>query len=91
MACQCEKSKALIQEWLEKQGHERCWYYPEIFEKLAALYGLRCENFSLPPKAEFEDGCRRYQTEQYAGIDSIEREKAAREYFASLEKDGDER
>jgi hypothetical protein len=62
----CTETQALIQEWLDRQGHDRCWYYPEVFSKLAALFGLGAKKPPrLPPRAEFEEGCRRYQAEEF--------------------------
>lgn len=56
----------LVQSWLNKQGHERCWYYPELFNHLAAALGLKATVApGLPPRQEFERGCDRYQAEQY--------------------------
>lgn len=63
-----EKVKAVVERWLDKQGHERCWYYPELFSELAALLGLgrgKVLDPGLPPREEFEAGCKRYQDEQY--------------------------
>lgn len=55
--------------WVSKQGHDRCWYYPEIFQSLAASLGvpLIVRNPSLPSRKEFEAGCKRYQDEEYGG------------------------
>lgn len=57
----------ILTEWSSKQGHDRCWYYPEIFEKLATTLGVDLSNFDikLPPCDEFKEGCRRYQESQY--------------------------
>lgn len=58
--------KNLVQEWLNKQSHQRCWYYPEIFNKVAEYLGLKQELPSeLPSRCEFEEGCKRYQDEEY--------------------------
>jgi hypothetical protein len=63
-------ARQVLREWLDKQGHSRCWYYPELFTRLA-----ECLDVSptvapgLPPVAEFREGCRRYQDEQYAAGD----------------------
>lgn len=58
--------RALVQQWLDKQGHEQCWYYPEIFRLICQVLGVRpSRDPGLPPRPEFEEGCRRYQDEQY--------------------------
>lgn len=62
----CEATKAILQDWLDKQGHERCWYYPDLFEALAKLHGVTMkESPSLPARAEFEAGCKKYQEEEF--------------------------
>lgn len=64
--CRVERASALLKQWQEKQGHDRCWYYPEIFEQLCELFDVESSaQRGLPPRAEFEEGCRRYQEEQY--------------------------
>jgi hypothetical protein len=65
--CQnCEAVKTLIQTWLDKQGHERCWYYPDLFLKLAAILDLKPKYPpTLPSRDEFEKGCKRYQDQEF--------------------------
>lgn len=59
----------LVKEWIGKQGHDRCWYYPDIFAKIAEVLGIpAADKPALPPRAEFEGGCSRYQQEQYGGL-----------------------
>lgn len=58
--------KELLQAWVDKQGHDRCWYYPEIFIAIARELDVDISEMPiLPPRCEFEEGCRRYQDEQY--------------------------
>lgn len=60
--------RRLVQDWLDKQGHDRCWYYPEIFTELARALDLQhivLKPPQLPSLAEFKAGCERYQREQY--------------------------
>jgi len=60
------KAKEVIQEWVDKQGHDRCWYYPELFRKLAEILEVKpTKNPSLPSLEEFKKGCERYQEEEY--------------------------
>ena len=71
------RARQLIREWLAKQGQDRCWYYPDIFNQLAAVLGVEVQAApQLPPRVEFEAGCRRYQDEQYRG-DPEERSSSA--------------
>ena len=61
-----EKAKQLIQKWVDKQGHDRCWYYPEIFEELKELFDIKTpKEPKLPPLEEFKKGCKRYQEEEF--------------------------
>lgn len=63
----CDEASKLVQQWLDKQGHERCWYYPDIFRSLAKVFGLTSKLPSnLPPRKEFENGCKKYQQEEYS-------------------------
>ena len=61
-------ARRITQEWIDQHGHERCWYYPDLFERIAeCLEVVPTVGPGLPPRAEFEAGCRRYQDEQYSG------------------------
>lgn len=60
--------RRLVQDWLDKQGHDRCWYYPEIFTELARALDLQhivLKPPQLPSLAEFRTGCERFQREEY--------------------------
>ena len=60
------EAKSIIQEWVDKQGHERCWYYPKLFVRLAEIFEVRCSREPyLPSLEEFREGCERYQGEEY--------------------------
>jgi hypothetical protein len=62
MCEKCNEAKKTIQNWVDQQGHDRCWYYPELFEKLVAMFDVQMTvEPSLPPRCEFEAGCKRYQ------------------------------
>jgi len=61
------QAKSLLNNWVNKQGHDRCWYYPEIFQKLCELFGVEMTvEPKLPPPEEFTKGCERYRNEEYA-------------------------
>jgi len=61
-----DEVKKIIQEWIDKQGHDRCWYYPELFKKLIDLLGIKLSGDpKLPPLDEFKFGCEKYQQEEY--------------------------
>ncbi|MBS3079966.1 hypothetical protein J4221_00680 [Candidatus Pacearchaeota archaeon] len=59
------EAKTIIQEWVSKQGHDRCWYYPDLFRKLAEIFEVQYSDPGLPPRNEFEKGCEKYQEEEY--------------------------
>lgn len=60
------EASRLLQSWLDKQDHDRCHYYPEIFDQLCMLFGVKN---TIPVtrvcRAEFEEGCRRFQDAEY--------------------------
>ena len=63
---QLEEVKRILQEAIEKQGHERCWYHPDLFQRLIDLLEIKTtKDLCLPPRKEFEQGCKKYQEEQY--------------------------
>lgn len=57
--------RAAVEEWAGKQGHDHCWYYPDIFNRIAQIVGAEARSGDLPPRLEFEAGCKRYQDEEY--------------------------
>ena len=60
------EAKKILEEWIDKQGHERCWYYPDLLEELIKIYGVTSSKSpSLPPLEEFKKGCLKYQEEEY--------------------------
>lgn len=71
-SCKCNEAKATILEWLNKQSHERCWYYPDLFKKLATIFDIKSSKEPcLPPLEEFKLGCKLYQTEEYCKKNDI--------------------
>lgn len=57
---------AVIQSWVDKQGHDRCWYYPELFQQLVGMLNIQSTvDPKLPPLDEFRGGCYKYQAEEY--------------------------
>lgn len=60
--------RRITQAWLDKQGHDRCWYYPDLFREIAKTLGLKPSKLpALPSLPQFQEGCRRYQREEYRG------------------------
>lgn len=64
---QINQIKTLIKEWLQKHGHDKCWYYPDIFCRIAEIVGVEIteEQLSLPPEDEFEENCHIYRKKLY--------------------------
>ena len=66
MCEKCDEVKRIVEEWASKQGHDRCWYYPDLFRQITVALEIDIEdNSSLPPRCEFEEGCKKYQDEEY--------------------------
>ena len=62
------EARKVIREWIDKQEHDRCWYYPDLFRTLADILEVRpSRDPGLPPIEEFKKGCERYQDEEYRG------------------------
>ena len=63
---QCTEAKLLIQQWLSKQGHDQCHYYPDIFGQLAKLFEIEPTiDLNLPPREEFRRGCHQFEDTLY--------------------------
>lgn len=57
---------AALRAWVAKRGHDRCHYHPDILNELARIFEIDLgDDHGLPSLAEFQEGCRLYQTEQY--------------------------
>lgn len=63
------KAKQIIEEWVSKQGHDKCWYHPDLFKKLAEIFEVEYVDPGLPPINEFKKGCEKYQKEEYGLIE----------------------
>lgn len=67
-----EEARNILLTWAYQRGHDRCWYYPDVFLKLCELFDTVPSNHpDLPPREEFEAGCKRYQDEQY-GVKDVQ-------------------
>ena len=55
-------AKKIMQEWIDEQGHDRCWYYPDFFNRLVEIFEITpSRKPNLPSLEEFRKGCKRYQ------------------------------
>lgn len=62
------KITELLNSWISKQGHDSCWYYPDIFAALCAELGIEWKQPALPPQKEFEAGCCTFRAELYKDL-----------------------
>lgn len=65
----CERTEELLKSWVDKQSHNKCWFYPEIFRELCSLHRVYPSLPDLlPSQEEFKEGCDKYRRELYANI-----------------------
>lgn len=55
----------LVRDWRDKQGHQACWYYPEIFREICKVLGVECHLVPSMSRECFRAGCERYMDEVY--------------------------
>ncbi len=64
-----EEVRAVLQDWASNTGHDKCWHHPEILKRLCQIVGVSVDNDPcLPPREEFQQGCKAYEASLYAGI-----------------------
>lgn len=57
-----ERVRGIVKRWAQARGHDRCWYYPELFMELC-----RELDIEVPPtcveisEAEFKEGCNKFR------------------------------
>ena len=56
----------ILCEYNSKQGHDKCWFYPELFDKLLKVYKIPKVESNLPPKEEFKEYCDIYREKVYS-------------------------
>lgn len=65
-AIKIEKARKALIKWQDTQRHDKCWYYPDIFNELCQILDVEYKTpKSLPPYKEFTEGCKKYQYEVY--------------------------
>lgn len=55
----------VVTEWQAKEGHDACWYYPDLFAQIMTALNIEPKLHSVPPRGQFEDGCRKFQDQTY--------------------------
>ncbi len=59
-----------VRKWINMQDHNRCWYYPEIFQEIIEILEIEVTvsqfvGMNFINREEFEKGCKKYQDEIY--------------------------
>jgi outer membrane protein assembly factor BamE (lipoprotein component of BamABCDE complex) len=67
-----EQVKQILEEWISQQGHNQCWYYPELFRRLCTLLDVKFVEPNLPNRRQFEIGCLKFQNEVFTRIENME-------------------
>lgn len=63
------RCREVLKEWVSKQGHDRCWYYPDLFNQLCKILCVDAPiHLNRPSRKEFEFGCERFQDEEYREV-----------------------
>jgi hypothetical protein len=69
MCEKCDNIKSIVEEWINKQGHDKCWYYPDLFHKLIKELNIKLSLDQLveklPTKEGFKAGCDKYIQETF--------------------------
>ena len=61
-----EQIRTLVQEWVDKKQHDRCWYYPEIFRSIAEILNVTPTGpVDRVTEPEFRGGCDRFTKEEF--------------------------
>lgn len=68
--------RRLVLSWCRKSRHRSCWYYPDIFRKMAKLLKVSVPLYPDMPREEFERGCRRFTAEKYGPVRKRTRQSA---------------
>jgi hypothetical protein len=61
-----EQIKSIMLEWINKQSHDKCWYYPELFNRICEVLEIDAKQLPDIPREVFQGGCRRFTDELYA-------------------------
>lgn len=67
MCEKCDQVRAAVLAWANKQGHDQCWYYPEIFMTIAGILDIPLQiKPELPPRREFREQCQQWESVIYS-------------------------
>ena len=61
-----DKTREILNEWGAKRGHDRCFWHPDLLERLGKLYGVDMTSATSRISLEiFKKGCMLYQAIEY--------------------------
>lgn len=61
-----KRVRFILESLSRRTGHDLCHYEPDAFTQLFKLYQIPMPvDLMLPPRREFQKGCRRYQNKLY--------------------------
>ena len=73
MCERCDQARVILQECANRQGHNKCWWNPEVLQSLMTLFDIQSTvEPCLPPKEEFNQQCGVYADKLY-GVDNAKR------------------
>ena len=67
-----EQIRQVILEWDGKKGHDRCWYYPDLFHRIANIAGVELTPKPDISRQEFEAGCTHFQNQEFGPSHGLE-------------------
>lgn len=63
---QLHQVKTILSDWAHNKGHDKCWHHPEILKRLCHIIGISTDiDPELPPREEFQQGCKSYEEQLY--------------------------
>lgn len=67
-AIRAHQARLVLQAWADEQGHNKCWYYPDVFSELCRVLDVESKTDpKLPPREEFMQCCAEYAADLYEG------------------------
>jgi hypothetical protein len=70
MGKRIKEVKRLVTEWANKQGHNKCWYFPTLFNELCRVLEITITPIKIS-RSEFEVGCSQYQDELFGKKENL--------------------
>jgi hypothetical protein len=67
-----EQIRQVILEWDGKKGHDRCWYYHDLFNKIANIAGVQLKPSPGVTREEFRQGCAFFEEQEFGQSHGLE-------------------